>query len=282
MGEPSFWVVTDSAADLPVQVAKQWDIHVVPLWVQIGTREYRDGVDLDAPAFYRLITQGDQLPHTTQPSPTDFEQLYRTLSPTRPILSIHLSSQLSGTFQSARLAASSLPELDIHPIDTQSASLGVGLLAVRAARLAQQGTPAAEAEAKVRQWARQLQVVFTVRSLEWLRRNGRIGRAQALVGGLLHVQPVLGLDAGVVAPLEQVRTRARALQRLAELVQSGAGAQPVEVGIVHGDCADEAEQLFRQLQERLTVAASLVTWAGPTIGTHAGPGTIGLIVLPAS
>lgn len=282
MGEPSFWVVTDSAADLPAPVAKQWDIHVVPLWVQIGTREYRDGVDLDAPAFYKLISQEDQLPHTTQPSPADFEQLYRTLSPTRPILSIHLSSQLSGTFQSARLASSSMPELDIHPIDTQSASLGTGLLAVRAARLAQQGTPAAEAEAKVRQWARQLQVVFTVRSLEWLRRNGRIGRAQALLGGLLHVQPVLGLDAGVVTPLEQVRTRTRALQRLAELAQSESGAQPVEVGIVHGDCADEAEQLLRQLQERLTVAASLVTWAGPTIGTHAGPGTIGLIVLPAS
>lgn len=275
-------VVTDSGADLTPEMREQHGIHVVPLTIHFGAQEFRDGVDLSPDAFYERLTQaqGDLLPRTTQPSPADFERVYRPLVEAgHAVVSIHLSSQLSGTYQSAALAAKEVGG-QIHVIDSRSASLGVGLLALQAARLASAGHDGLVVKGAVEALVAHTHVFFSVDTLEFLQRNGRIGRAQAFVGSLLNVKPILSLVEGVVHPVERVRSRGRAVARLVSLAEEAARNRAVRVAVVHGNDPEGAARLAEQVRERLQVEELLVAPLGPTIGTHAGPGTFGLVCQP--
>lgn len=272
-------VVTDSGADIPKSLRDQLGIAVVPLTIHFGEEEFKDGVDLDTSTFYARLKAGGQ-PRTTQPSPADFEAVYRRLQEegAEAIVSCHLSSELSGTMQSAVLASTmETVQVPVHVVDTRSASLGIGLIAIEAARLAEAGKGAEEMVAHLQGIVKRQKVLFLVDTLEYLQRNGRIGRASAFLGGLLNIKPLLTIDDGVVAPLERARGRAKARARLVELITSGVGESRVRMGVLHADAPAEAEALADELRSKLNVDELIVTELGPTIGTHAGPGTLGVV-----
>jgi len=274
-------VVTDSGADIPPSLAAELGIRVVPLTIHFGDEERRDGVDLTPEEFYRRLRSGE-MSRTTQPAPADFEAVYRALAEEGAdmIVSCHLSSELSGTMQSANIAAQSV-DVPVHVVDTRSASLGTGLVAVEAARLAREGADIDVILARAKSVVAQQRVLFMVDTLEYLQRNGRIGKAQAFLGGLLNVKPILTLADGVVAPLERARGRAKAVARLLDRLSETAGGVPLRIAVMHGDARAEAESLAEQIRARVQVKELLIGLLGPTIGTHAGPGTLGMVYYPA-
>lgn len=274
-------VVADSGCDIPKDMADELGIRLVPLTIHFGDEERQDGVDLSPEEFYRRLRAGE-LSRTTQPAPAAFEAVYRALAEegVEAIVSIHLSSKLSGTMQSASLAAQSVA-VPVHVVDSRSASLGSGLIAIEAARMARDGASVDEILERARAIVAQQQVLFMVDTLEYLQRNGRIGKAQAFLGGLLNLKPILTLEDGIVAPLERARGRAKAVARLLDRLAATAGAAPLRVAVLHGDAPAEAAALAGQIRARVQVAELFIGLLGPTIGTHVGPGTLGMVYYPA-
>lgn len=281
---PKIHVVTDSGSDLPKSVRDQYNIHVVPLSIQFGEDIYKDGVELNADDFYRILTEAAVLPSTCQPSPADFVKCYESIAePGDAIISVHLSSKLSGTYQSAVLASTMVSRRQIHVLDTKAASIGIGLVALAVAEAVQNGASVEEALAVGEKVVDELQVYFVVDTLEYLKRNGRIGAASALVGSLLNIKPVLTLDNGIVAPYDKVRGKAKALNRIFGLLQDYVKAHPqrrIRVGITHANCIDEVLQLRDKIHEQLKIDDIIIEYIGPTIGVHVGPGTIALLWYP--
>ncbi|HEY8531346.1 MAG TPA: DegV family protein [Limnochorda sp.] len=282
MADPTFAVVTDSGADIPESYVKELGIRVVPLSIHFGDEVFKDGVTLSAEAFYRrLVSDKAHLPHTSQPSPGDFQEVYEALARegVRQVLSIHLSSKMSGTIQAATIAAREMEQMEIAVVDSRMASMGIGMLAIHAARLARQGRSLQEAVAEVEALREKFHVVFAVDTLEYLARNGRIGRAQSFLGGLLSIKPVLTLTDGVVAPVERMRGKNRALQELVDRTVAFLGDRPGWISVVHSEAPDEAESVRARIAERCQLKESILTHLGATIGTHVGPGTIGVLAL---
>lgn len=276
-------VVTDSTADLTPELIKEFGVtapvHIVPLTVHFGEQEYRDGVDLTAAEFYRKLRESSQMPRTSQPSPAAFIDVYAQISrPGDAILSFHISSKLSGTYQSALLAARQFDDRRIEVIDTRSASLGVGLIALRAAQLTEQGAELDEILVACREMINHNRVLFLVDTLEYLHKNGRIGKAQAFVGGLLNVKPILTLEDGVVAPLDKVRGKAKARARLLERLLETTAAERVVVGaVVHAQAPEDAASLAEAVAAQFPASRIVTGQLGPTVGTHVGPGTLGVV-----
>lgn len=283
MADPTFAVVTDSGADLPSSIASDLGIRVVPLSIHFGDEIFQDGVTLSADAFYqRLTTDKEHPPHTSQPSPGDFQHVYEALREegVRQVLSIHLSGKLSGTIQSATIAAREVDDMEIVTVDSRMASMGIGMLAMQAARLAREGRSLQEAVAEVEALRDQFHVVFAVDTLEYLARNGRIGRAQSFLGGLLSIKPVLGLEDGEVVPLERMRGKNRALQEIVDRTVAFLGDRAGRMAIVHSQAQAEADSVRSRIEEQCQLVEVIVTHLGPTIGTHVGPGTISVLTLP--
>lgn len=277
-------VVTDSTSDLtPEVIARQFGgvkIHVIPLTVHFGDEEYHDGVDLTAAEFYKKLTSSVHMPRTSQPSPAAFVDLYTSISnPGDVILSYHLSARLSGTMQSAVLAARQLQDRTIEVIDTRTVSMGLAYIAATAARRVQEGLAVEDIIKESRELITKQSIVFLVDTLEYLQRNGRIGKAQALVGGLLNVKPILTIDDGVVSPLEKVRGKSKATSRLIQIVAEKARELNAQKGmIVHAQADDQASALAEQLADATSGVQFSIAELGPTVGTHAGPGTVGVVV----
>lgn len=270
-------VVTDSTADLPPDLARRHDIHVVPLSVAFGDQSYRDGVDLSAEDFLRLLRDTPTLPTTSQPSPDAFVSLYRQLAADHDaVVSIHISARLSGTFQSATIAAQTVAsEVPVTIVDSASASMGCGLLAISAAEMAARDAPAAAIGDRVAEEAEQMDIVFMVESLDALRRGGRIGRASAMLGTLLDLKPILRLAQGEISPLERTRTRRRAVQDMVDYVKRQGAIQ--RICAVYTGQPDEAQSLLREFDLLVPGEQMFVTTLGPVVAAHTGPGVIGLI-----
>lgn len=274
----SIKIVTDSGADIPRALVDELDIHIVPLTIHLDDEEFTDGVDLQPAEFYARLEKG-QMPRTTQPSPADFEAAFKQIqNEADAIVSIHLSSEISGTMQSARLAG----DFDgitkpVHVVDGRSASLGHGLLAIEAARMAKDGASVDEILETLDGIVKRQQVLFLPDTLEYLQRNGRIGRASAFVGGLLNIKPLLHFDEGVVSPLERIRGKNRAVARMLDVIAEDVGSASARIGIIHGNAPSEAEQLAEQMRSRLNVHEMFVSQLGPTIGAHGGPGILGIV-----
>lgn len=276
-------IVTDSTSDLTPELlaemgVEEGRVHIVPLTVHFGEKEYRDGVDLGREQFYAMLTGGGVLPRTSQPSPAAFADLYREISrPGDTILSFHLSSKLSGTHQSAALAARQFTDRTIEVVDTRSVSLGLGLIVAEAAKAAAAGEEFREILARVRRRIAGATILFVVDTLEYLHRNGRIGKAQAWVGSMLNIKPLLTLEDGVVAPVEKVRGKAKArerlIQRLLEAIPPGRLAMGA---VMHAAAYEEAKELAGRLSELYQGVHFYVEELGPTVGTHVGPGTVGV------
>ncbi|MBT9153414.1 MAG: DegV domain-containing protein [Firmicutes bacterium] len=276
-------IVTDSTADIPTEVQKQLDIHVVPLFVIFGETSYRDGEDITSKTFFEMLPKSQVHPRTSQPSPGDFSAVYERLLATHDeVLSLHISSALSGTYQSAVLARDTLATSRITVLDSRSASLGLGLAVVAAAEARNAGLGLPEIMAATKRVCEQQTLLISVDTLEYLRRNGRIGKASVLLGTLLKVHPILRLVDGAITPHAKIRGKmSKVLQSMieaaGEFVPHG---REVQVAIVHGNCLERALELKALLQKSYRVSSVLTNVIGPVIGVHVGPGTIGLIVVP--
>lgn len=279
-------VVTDSGSDLPLEVQKRLGIRVVPLTVQFADEIFKDGEEISTTQFYERLQTGGVMPSTCQPSPADFARVFEEVAePGDTIISVHISSKMSGTYQSAVLAGTMLDSsITVHNIDTKAASLGAGMVAIVAAEAIQAGLELDEVLATVQNTIEQLAVYFVVDTLEYLKKNGRIALAAALFGTLLNIKPVLTLDDGQVAPFEKIRGKSKALKRLQELLGEMKEAYPDQkfrVGISHSNSLEEANSLAKRLQEHPEVDGEiLISFIGPTIGVHTGPGTIALFAYP--
>jgi DegV family protein with EDD domain len=273
-------IVTDSTADLPSELARKRSITVVPLTLHFEGKSLLDGVDITPADFYRQLPAATTHPTTSQPSAGRFAETYSALLKDHDaIVSVHISEKLSGTYASARQGADMADPKRVHVIDSELASMSLGLLTLAASELAAKGADAESIENKMLAMRDQVQTYFSVATLEFLRRGGRIGRASALLGSVLQVKPVLCIRDGLVTPLERVRTFDRALSRVIELVRAIDRGQGVCAIVGHADAEDAAERVARELEP---IAETLMIQPlGPVVGAHAGPGVVGVGCYPA-
>jgi len=273
-------IVTDSTADLPPELAASRSITVVPLTLTLDGKSLLDGVDIQPDEFYRRLRSSFTHPTTSQPSPGRFAQAFSSLLADHDsIVSIHISEKLSGTYASARQAADMTDPKRVRVVDSELVSMSLGLIALVASAMAAGGAEAETIEAKVLDMRPHIQTYFSVATLEFLRRGGRIGRASALLGSVLQVKPVLCIRDGLVTPLERVRTFERALNRVVELTREVDRGHGVCVIVGHADAQADAERIGRELEP---IAETLMIQPlGPVVGAHAGPGVVGVGCYPA-
>jgi DegV family protein with EDD domain len=272
-------VVTDSTADLSPDLIDERGITVVPLTVVLEGQDYLDGVEISAEEFYAKLASSSGMATTSQPSPGRFAQVYeQLLAEYDEVVSLHISAQLSGTYDAASQGAAMVDEGRVRVMDTGMVSMPLALLALAASGMAERGESAETIADGLRPLQERMRVYFMVATLEYLRRGGRIGRAGALLGSVLQVKPVLTLSEGQVAPLERVRTQERALSRVIELASAVEG--PVCALVGHASAAEAADRIARALEPH--AESLIVAPLGPVVGAHAGPGTVGVGCYPAS
>jgi len=288
--EAAVCVVTDSTADLPAHLARDNGIRVLPLTVHFGKRMFKDGIDITPREFYELLETGTVHPSTNPPTPGEFRQVYEELVAERDVVSVHISSSLSETVhhaeQAAEAGAHTFQELRagaepvrVAVIDSRQVSLGLGLLALFAARMTQRGLGAEDIGPRLQAMAGRIEVLFVVDTLEFLARHGRIGRAKAWVGQLVGIKPILGVREGEVVLVDRVRGGRAAHPRMMELFKKKLEAdRPVVCGIAHAKAPVWADRLKGLLEKELDVAELHVAEMGPVVGTHAGPGAVGAVL----
>ncbi len=275
-------VVTDSASDLPVDLANELGISVIPCNVHFGVEDFKDRVDLDSDEFYDRLIDGDVFPKTSQPSPGDFVDLYQSVAKDADgIVSVHVSSKLSGTYNSA-IQAKEMAEVDcqIEVVDSYQACMGQGVVAVAAARVAAAGGGISEVTVAAKNAVGRAQLVFLLATLEYLEKGGRIGKASAFLGGILRIKPLIKVTDGEVHGLSRARSMTQAMNKLTGEAEAYAPLE--EACVIYTTTPDEAEEFAESIGSLMVEGATpLVTRAGPTIGTYAGPGALGIGFLQA-
>jgi DegV family protein with EDD domain len=270
-------VVVDSTADFPEAEQRFPNWRLVPLYVRFGSDSFRDYLELTPHEFYERLRTSPELPTTSQPTPGDFLAAYGDLAAYERVYSLHIPGTLSGTIESARTAARELGADRFRLIDTGVASAAITMLGFAIQRRLERGTTDEELEAAIDRFRRERGLLFTVDTLEFLRRGGRIGRARALAGQLLHVKPILAIEHGEVVPLKRVRGNAKAFAEFVRAFTESSTNEPgLRVGIAHADAPERAVALTSMVRrERPQAEVEVVTPLGAVVGTHAGPGTVG-------
>lgn len=270
-------IITDSTSDLPLDFVEENKIHIVPLNIHLQDSLYKDGVDIQpSELYYRLRTE-DIFPQTSQPSAGEFMEIYQTLKPDDEVLVLCLSSELSGTYQSAEMArdmAAEEVDAEIHVVDSRSVSLGLGMQVIHAQKCFAEGKDMAQTLSELAEIRRRMRLIFAVDTLEYLARGGRISQLSKRLGNLLQLKPVLHLEEGRIEVLDKVRTRSKAVQRILEIFYKEA-SQAQQVVILHIDAPTEGQQLAQKVQEYYH-GPLLLAQCGAVIGSHAGPGTVGI------
>jgi DegV family protein with EDD domain len=269
-------IVLDSTADFPEPHERFANWRMVPLYVRFGDESRRDYVDIGPDEFYARLRTVTELPTTSQPTPGDFLAAYEELAQYERIYSMQIAAKLSGTFESARTAAAELGD-EVRVIDTGTASAAIAMLGFAIQRRLERGTSDEEIEQLVERYKRDAGLLFTVDTLEFLQKGGRIGKAAAFAGNLLHIKPILTIQDGEVLPVKRVRGNQKAVQEFARAFSERTRDTPnLHVGIAHAD-ALEREQVLRVLVGDLRPQAQIdvATTLGAVVGTHAGPGTVG-------
>ncbi len=272
-------IVLDSTADFPDAPERFANWRVVPLYVRFGADSYRDYVDIGPAEFYERLRTAEELPTTSQPTPQDFRAAYDELAYER-VFAFTVSAKLSGTYESARQAASETGDR-VRVIDTETASAAIAMLALAVQRRLERGTTDEELDALVDRFKRESGLIFTLDTLEFLARGGRIGRAAGWAGQLLNIKPILTLSEGEVLPLKRVRGNRKAIQVFAETFRTETSDEPgLRVGIAHAEAPERMAALEKLVRDvRPNAEIEVATTLGPVVGTHAGPGTVGLFWL---
>jgi DegV family protein with EDD domain len=273
-------VVTDSTAFLEPSVAQELDITVVPLNVHLGDETLRDGIDITPEAFFQRLEKGSQTPHTSPPSVQSFERIYADLhTRTDQILSVHISGRLSPTLNHAERGAESLlGRCSIAVVDSLTTSLGLGILAKAAAEAAQQGATLDEVVRLARGMIPHLYIVFYVDQMDYLERGHRIGRAQAVLGTMLKIKPLLFVEDGEIIPLEKVRTHEKAIEKLFEFVAEFSELEQAAIAQRHTSPTQETKMLLERLEQLFPHIEFPIIQYGPVLASHIGPSAMGVVV----
>lgn len=280
----SVTILTDSASDLPKDLAQQYGIEILPLMVYLGDAEFRDGETLNPKELFDGMREGKVYKTAQVPLQTFRERFQACAERKETCVYIAFSSGLSGTYQSAILARNEVledyPDLQLEVIDTKCASMGFGLVVLKAAKLAQEGGSLEEILELVHFQASHMEHIFTVDNLEYLQRGGRVSKAAALIGGLLNIKPVLHVEDGMLIPLEKLRGRRKVLDRMVSIMEErGVNAAGQLIGISHGDDLETAENLRTMIRDKFGCEHFVISQIGGAVGAHAGPGTLALFFL---
>ncbi|MFT4414419.1 DegV family protein [Fredinandcohnia humi] len=271
-------IVTDSTAYIPKEIRDKNNIHMIPLSVIFGGETYREEIDITAEAFYEELKVRKELPTTSQPPTGEFVELFEKLGKEYDaIISIHLSSGISGTYQGAVTAGEMVEGVKVYPFDSEISCIVQGFYALEAAEMAEQGKSAEEIMTRLHEIKQSMRAYFMVDDLTNLQRGGRLSGAAAFVGSLLQVKPILCFEDKIIVPFEKIRTRKKALNRVFELFDEDASkGVPMRAALIHGNIEEEAKELKAELEKKYPHVEFLLSYFGPVIGTHLGEGAIGL------
>lgn len=284
-------IVTDSTCDLPASLRQAYEpstgskdgFHVIPVHIYFDTEDFLDGVTIDGPAFYQRIAETGVIPTTSQPSVGEFAQLYRELAGNGAdeIISLHVTGRLSGTVQSAEMAAREVAdEVKVHVFDSRAGSAGLGYMAMEASEAAKAGKSAAEILALLTRIRDNLTIVLTPLNLEFLQKSGRVSRLQGAIGALLNIKPIIELQDGALEATERVRSRRKALDRVVEITAATHGDSPLNLAVVHAAVPDDARALLAKVETTLNCSQVFTTDLALSVAVHLGPGTVGLVAYP--
>jgi DegV family protein with EDD domain len=274
-------IITDSTADLPKEIVDEYGIRIMPLMVNFGSNSYRDGFDLSSSDFYKKLINSKELPTTSQINPPSFITAYKKeLQNDNSVISIHLSSKGSGTYQSAIMAREALGDDRITVIDSLGYSMGMGLLVIEAARLARDGVSASDIESRILEMRGRMQYIFGVDTLEYLKKGGRLSPAKAAIATVMNIKPILHIKDGEIEVLEKVRGRKKVLSKIVELAgQRGHRLEDQIMAITHAECPEDASYLRDMVMDRYNPKDVIISNIGCVIGTHTGPGAIALFCM---
>lgn len=271
-------VVTDSTAYLSKAEQDQYTIHVVPLSVIFDQETFAEGVDIEVSTFYDKVREAKELPKTSQPPIGEFVNLFERLAKDYDeVVTIHLSSGISGTYQGAVQAGEMVDGIDVYGFDSEIACAVQGFYVIEAGKMAKEGASAKEIITKLNDMKQTMRAYFMVDDLSHLQRGGRLSAASALIGGLLQVKPILHFENKIIVPFEKIRTRKRALKRVEELLGEDVAEYPdIEAVVIHANCEAEGKEWLATLQEKYPTVHFKLSYFGPVIGTHLGEGSLGL------
>lgn len=271
-------VLTDSTAYIPEDVRKKWGIHMVPLSVIFGEESYQEEIDITAEEFYSKVKQSNELPKTSQPSIGMITDLFEELSKDYDaVISIHLSSGISGTYQAAVSAGNMVEGIEVYPFDSEISCMAQGFYVLEAAQMAREGKGPEAILSRLNEMKETMRGYFIVDDLTHLHRGGRLSAGQALVGSLLQVKPVLHFVDTKIVPFEKIRTKKKALKRILELLAEEAQkGKQIEACVIHANVPEEGEKLKKKIEEAHDHVHVTLSYFGPVIGTHLGEGALGI------
>ena len=275
-------IVTDGAADVPVGWEKEFGIDIIPINILFGEKSFLQNVDLDSEGFYRLVDETGKIPKTAQPSPHQFMEFYRRIAQNGDtILSIHVTSKLSGTYASAVSAAEELNnEIKVFPFDSAGGSLGLGIMCREARKMDREGKSVQQIIEYLEGVRDRICIILTLNTLDYARMSGRVGILSAALASILNVKPIAVLNHGVVDMVEKVRTRKVALKRVIDMGVKEVGDQPIYLGVVHARDIASGNSLMGEAIKRLNSKEILLTDLSISLAANFGPGTVGLVLYP--
>lgn len=273
-------IVTDSAASVPPELAKEVELEIVPVGIQIDNQFHREGLDITPEEFYAQLEKKDNIT-TSQPSPGDFLEIYnRLVDKAKEIISIHITSRQSGTVQVAELLKEHIP-IPITVVDSESASMGQGFAALAAARAALRGKSREEILEIIERVKRKTTVFVAVPTLKYLARSGKVSRVQAMVASLLTIKPILGVRDGLVQAVDKKRSYGQALQRMIALVEERFPTEKLTIAVLHSNAPEKAEEFKQKVEERLRCAQVFIAEMGASLAVHGGQGMLGIAACAA-
>ena len=276
-------IVTDGAADMPPDWEEKYQIHTIPINIQFGEETYLQFIDLDFDNFYEKVSETNTVPKTAQPSPHQFVEFYKKIAKeSDTILSIHVTSKLSGTYASAVIATEELKDtFNIIPVDSEGGSLGLGFMCREARKMDRDGKTLEEILAYIDGIKSKVQIILTLDTLEYARMSGRVGTFSAALASALNIKPIAVLHDGIVDMVDKVRTRKKAINRVIEMGKEFAGNDEIYFGIVHARDIKSAEKLLEEAKSQYNVKDVVLTDLSLSLATNFGPGTLGLVFYPA-
>ncbi|SRR5258708_4090426 len=276
-------VVTDGAADMPPEWEKEFDIQIIPINIQFGDKSYLQNVDLDNAGFYKMVEETRRIPKTAQPSPHQFVEFYKKIAKKGDeIVSIHVTSKLSGTYASALQAAEEVKDLfKVYPVDSMVGSVAIGFMCREARKMERSGKPAKEIVSALLAVREHVRAIFTLDTLEYAKMSGRVGALQAALASAMNVKPITILKDGVLTMAERVRTRKAAIARVIELGEEEFGKTPVYLGVLQANDRPSGEALLEEASKHFNVQGETVlTELSISVAANLGPGTVGLVLYP--